>query len=238
MSKKPENLYSHLSELRKCLIISFFVLCGGFAVCWIFSENLLNLIAFPIEPYLKHSEGRLIFTAPIDEFLAHIKICIFGSFILGFPFIVYQVWKFLAPGLYQHEKKIIVLLSLISALLFVSGILFIYFIVYPLAFKFLLSFGSATALISIKEYLSFFIQTCLAFGLLFETPLIIFGLVYLKILQVNQLRKGRRYAVVLLAVVSAIATPPDILSMILLLIPLYLLYELSLWASAVFIKKS
>ena len=238
MSKTPENLYSHLSELRKCLIFSFFVLCGGFAVCWFFSENILNLISLPIAPYLKHSEGHLIFTAPMDEFLAHIKICIFGAFVLGFPFIIYQVWKFLAPGLYKHEKKIIVSLSLLSALLFFSGILFIYFIVYPLAFKFLLSFGSSTALISIKEYLSFFIQTCLAFGLLFETPLIIFGLVYLKILQVNQLKKWRRYAVVLLAVVSAVATPPDILSMILLLIPLYLLYELSIWTSALLIKQS
>ena len=127
------------------------------------SDDILTIISAPVQPYLQASEGKLIFTAPMDEFLAHIKVCLFGAFVLGFPFIVYQVWKFIAPGLYKKEKKILIIFSLLSFMLFLLGVLFIYFIVYPLTFKFLFNFGSAAALISIKEYLSFFIPNKFGF---------------------------------------------------------------------------
>lgn len=231
MPQQSEKLYHHLFELRHKLIFSFIVLCLGFAVCWIWSEDLLSIISRPVQPYLHQSRGKLIFTAPMDEFLAHIKVCLFGAFIFSFPFIIYQVWGFIAPGLYKKEKKILIALSLAGFVLFLSGVLFIYFVVYPLTFKFLFNFGSAAALISIKEYLSFFIQTSLAFGFLFESPIVVLGLVFFNILKAEHLRKWRRYAAVILALISALATPPDIFSMFLLLIPLYLLYELSIFAA-------
>ena len=222
------SLVHHLTELRVRLIAcaAFFIIF--FIICWFFSENILNWIAQPISPYLKQSEGHLIFTAPMDAFLAHIRVALFGALILSFPIFMFHVWKFLSPGLYKKEKIFFIFLHTASTILFFSGILFIYFIVYPLSFNFLMNVGSSMALISIKEYLSFFILTTLIFGLLFETPLIILGLVWIGVLNVQQLKRSRRYAIVILAVLSAVVTPPDIISMIFLLLPLYLLYELAI----------
>jgi len=222
------SLIQHLTELRFRLIACAVFFIIFFIVCWIFSETILNWIARPISPYLKQSEGHLIFTAPMDEFLAHIRISLFGALILSFPIFIYHIWKFLSPGLYKTEKIFFISLHAASTILFFAGILFIYFIVYPLSFNFLMNVGSSMALISVKEYLSFFILTTLIFGLLFETPLIILGLVWIGVLNAQQLKSSRRYVVIILAVISAVVTPPDIISMIFLLIPLYLLYEFSI----------
>ena len=173
----------------------------------------------------------MIFTAPMDEFLAHIRVALFGAVVLSFPIFMFYVWKFLSPGLYKKEKTVLVSLNIAGSVLFFAGILFIYFIVYPLSFNFLMNVGSSMALISVKEYLSFFILTTLIFGLLFETPLIILGLVWTGIVTIQQLKQGRRYAIVILAVISAVVTPPDILSMVFLTVPLYLLYELAIFVA-------
>ena len=225
------SLTHHLTELRTRLIFCSIFFTLSFIVCWFFSEDILRWIAQPISPYLSQSEGHLIFTAPMDEFLAHIRVALFGALVLNFPMLMFHIWKFLSPGLYKKEKIFLISLHLTSNLLFFAGILFIYFIVYPLSFKFLMNVGSSMALISVKEYLSFFIFTTLIFGLLFETPLIILGLVWIGVLNVKQLKQGRRYAIVILAVLSAVVTPPDILSMIFLMIPLYLLYELAIFTA-------
>ncbi|MDE0151793.1 MAG: twin-arginine translocase subunit TatC [Bdellovibrionales bacterium] len=225
------SLTHHLSELRSRLISFTIFFTLFFIVCWFFSENILNWIAQPISPYLKQSEGHLIFTAPMDEFLAHIRVAFFGALVLSFPIFIFHLWKFLSPGLYKKEKIFFISLHIASTVLFFSGILFIYFIVYPLSFNFLMNVGSSMALISVKEYLSFFILTTLIFGLLFETPLIILGLVWVGVLSIQQLKHSRRYAIVILAVISAVVTPPDIISMIFLLLPLYLLYEMAIFTA-------
>ena len=227
------SLTHHLTELRTRLISCAVFFTAFFIICWFFSENILKWISLPISPYLKQSEGHLIFTAPMDEFLAHIRVALFGALVLSFPILMFHVWKFLSPGLYKKEKTFLTLLNLAGSFLFFAGILFIYFIVYPLSFKFLMNVGSSMALISVKEYLSFFILTTLIFGLLFETPLIILGLVWVGVLNIQQLKQGRRYAIVILAVLSAVVTPPDILSMIFLMIPLYLLYELAIFTAGI-----
>lgn len=226
------NFISHLTELRSRIIICFLGLLSGFVLCWNFSDLLLSIVSIPIQPYLSHSDGHLIFTAPMDEFLAHLKIASYGGFIISFPLLCYQVWKFIAPGLYKKEKLMMSLFTLFGSALFILGILFVYYIVYPLSFRILLNFGNATALISIKEYLSFFIQTSLAFGILFEIPLVMIGITWMGLVKVSQLRKTRRYAIVILAVISAAITPPDVISMMFLLGPLYLLYEISILISA------
>lgn len=227
----PANLTFHLAELRSRLISCTVFFTLFFIICWFYSDNILKWIAQPISPYLKSSEGLLIFTAPMDEFLAHIRVALFGALVLSFPILMFHVWKFLSPGLYKKEKIALISLNIAGSVLFFAGILFIYFIVYPLSFKFLMNVGSSMALISVKEYLSFFILTTLIFGLLFETPLIILGLVWTGILNIQQLKQGRRYAIVILAVISAVVTPPDILSMIFLMAPLYLLYELAIFTA-------
>ena len=217
------SLLDHLEELRKRLLFCFYILIVCFGICWFYKKQIIYFVSIPIRPYL--SGENLIFTGPMDEFLAFIQICFFSSLVLSFPFIFYHFWKFISPGLHPHEKKISLILNLIGSLLFIGGFLFAYGVVFPLSFKFLLSFDSSIPLISIKEYSSFFIQIVLVFSLLFETPLIILGLVWFGLLNVSQLKKGRKYALVILAFVSACVTPPDALSMVLLLIPLYLLYE-------------
>ena len=234
--KTPASLTFHLAELRSRLISCLFFFTIFFIICWFYSDNILKLISQPISPYLKSSEGLLIFIAPMDEFLAHIRVALFGALVLSFPVLMFHIWKFLSPGLYKKEKTVLISLNIAGSVLFFAGILFIYFIVYPLSFNFLMNVGSSMALISIKEYLSFFILTTLIFGLLFETPLIILGLAWTGVLSIEQLKRGRRYAIVILAVISAIATPPDILSMIFLMIPLYLLYELAVFTADIFFK--
>lgn len=231
------SLTHHLSELRSRLISCTVFFTIFFIICWLFSENILNWIAQPISPYLKQSEGNLIFTAPMDEFLAHIRVGFFGALILSFPIFIFHLWKFLSPGLYKKEKMFFISLHTASTILFFAGISFIYFIVYPLSFNFLMNVGSSMALISIKEYLSFFILTTLIFGLLFETPLIILGLVWIGVLSIQQLKHSRRYAIVILAVISAVVTPPDIISMIFLLLPLYLLYEMAIFTAGLLFSK-
>ena len=233
----PESLTFHLAELRSRLISCTVFFTLFFIICWFYSDNILKWIAQPISPYLKSSEGLLIFTAPMDEFLAHIRVALFGALVLNFPILMFHIWKFLSPGLYKKEKTVLISLNIAGSVLFFTGILFIYFIVYPLSFKFLMNVGSSMALISVKEYLSFFILTTLIFGLLFETPLIILGLVWTGVLSIEQLKQGRRYAIVILAVISAVVTPPDILSMIFLMTPLYLLYELAIFTAGIIRQK-
>ena len=232
----PANLTFHLAELRSRLISCTVFFTLFFIICWFYSDNILKWIAQPISPYLKSSEGLLIFTAPMDEFLAHIRVALFSALVLSFPILMFHVWKFLSPGLYKKEKTVLISLNLAGSVLFFAGILFIYFIVYPLSFKFLMNVGSSMALISVKEYLSFFILTTLIFGLLFETPLIILGLVWTGVLSIKQLKQGRRYAIVILAVISAVVTPPDILSMIFLMAPLYFLYELAIFTAGLLLS--
>ncbi len=230
------SLTHHLKELRIRVIYCLIFYTIGFLICWYFGSDILSLITQPISPYLKYSSGQLVFTAPMDEFMSRIKVALFGSAVLNFPFFMFHMWKFCASGLYSSERKILIFLNVVGSLLFFLGVLFIYFIVYPLSFGFLMQMGSLIPLISVREYLSFFMLTTFVFGLLFEIPLIIIGLVKLQLITPSQLKKGRKYAFVLLAVVAALVTPPDVLSMLFLLLPLYLLYEGSIFATA-FLRK-
>lgn len=224
-------MVDHIKELRSRIIYCLGFLIVGFAVCWYWSDFILRFISTPIQPYLEHTAGRFIFTAPMDEILAHIKVASYGALILCWPVLLYHIWKFIAPGLYKKERLGVIAFILFGSTLFALGILFIYYLVYPASFHVILNFGESAPFISIKEYLSFFIKTTLAFGFLFEIPLILSTLTWVELVSVKTLKSGRRYALVLLAVVAAIVTPPDVISMFILLGPLYLLYELSIGIS-------
>lgn len=211
---------------------AFIGIIVGFGVCWNYSELLMNVIRRPIEPYLAESAGGgLVFLGVMDKFVAHLKIAALGGIIVSCPFWLYQLWMFIAPGLYEKEKKYAVGFITFGSILFLTGVAFAYFIVYPSAFEFLLAFGGTVdrPMITLGEYLSFFVTTTLVFGAAFELPLILVILGLLGIVDDQLLRSKRRYAVVILALVSAILTPPDALSMCLLLVPLLLLYEMSIW---------
>lgn len=222
------TLVEHLTELRTRLIRSIIAVVFFALGAWNFSELFFSIVRKPILPYLP--QGGLVFTAPMDNFMAHLKVSILVGVIFACPVWIYQLWMFIAPGLYKKERKYGLYFIFFGTLLFLSGVSFVYFVVYPLAFEFLLNFGSGTdtAMITINDYLSFFMTTTLVFGAAFELPLVLTILGMVGIVDKNLLIALRRYAIVLMCVMSAVITPPDVMSMILLVLPLVGLYELSI----------
>ena len=237
-SKDNDTLVGHLTELRTRIIRSLLAVGIFSLIAWNFSDFFFAIIRKPILPYLP--QGGLIFTAPMDKFMAHLKISILTGVILACPVWIHQSWMFIAPGLYKNEKKFGYYFISFGTFLFLTGVFFVYFIVYPMAFEFLLNFGGSvdSAMITINDYLSFFIKTTLVFGLAFELPLILTILGLLGVVNRSLLVKFRRYAVVLICILSAFITPPDVISMVLLVLPLYGLYELSILLVGWFQPKS
>lgn len=228
---KEQSLLDHLAELRSCLIHAFAGIFICTAICFYFHEELLSFVRKPIEPFLKQTGGGLVFTSPIDKIVAAIKVSLLAGVILSTPFWVYQVWRFISPGLYRSEKRIGVFFLFTGSALFVLGCTFVYYLVFPLALEFLLNFGDGKdqALITIDKYIGFFFSTTLLFGLAFELPLVLSILAFLGLVDRDFLKEKRAYAYVTLAFVSAFLTPPDPLSMLILLVPLIFLYELSIF---------
>jgi sec-independent protein translocase protein TatC len=227
-SSAEMGLVDHLTELRDRVVKMAYIILFGFAVCWIFKEQMFNIVRSPIEPYLP--TGGLVFTNPVDKFMAYVKLVFVAGLVLTAPLWLYQVWKFVAPGLLGTEKKYAVIFIFAGTVLFLTGVCFAYFLILPSAFKFLFEFGSKneTPMITIKEYFSFVTTMALVFGISFELPLVITLLGFMGIVDQKFLRTNRRYAVVALAVISAVATPPDAASMLMLLVPLCVLYEISI----------
>ncbi len=231
------TLIDHLRELRTCIVRAGFGIFVGMCLCWGLSDRIFELIRKPIVPYLQG--GGLVFTAPMDKFMAHIKISLVMGIIVSAPFWLYQLWKFISPALYKNEKKMALGFVTAGTIQFLIGASFCYFIVLPAAFQFLMEFGGTVdkPMITISQYLDFFSQTIIVFGLTFEVPVVIAFLGLLGLVSQKFLKEKRRYAIVANAVVAAIATPPDFISMILLLMPLLAMYEISVFIVGVFEKR-
>ena len=227
---KSGSLMEHLQELRHRLIKSLFSLFLAFLVCWFFSEYILSFLRRPVQPFLKGTGGGLIWTAPMDPFMAQVQVSVFCAVLLASPFWLSQLWLFISPGLYKNEKKVFLFFSLLGTFLFLMGVCFAYFVVFPIVFSVLMNFGQAPdqPFITIRHYLSFITRFGLTFGFVFNLPLLILLLCRGGALSPAFLKKYRRHAILLLSVVSAFITPPDVLSMLFLLLPLVLLYELSI----------
>ncbi|MBK7889643.1 MAG: twin-arginine translocase subunit TatC [Bdellovibrionales bacterium] len=230
MRDSPDGLtlVDHLAELRDRLVRSAWAIAICTGVCLAFSEQLFDIVRHPIVAHVPG--GGLVFTNPMDKFLAHMKLSLVAGVILACPVWIYQVWKFVAPGLYSHEKKYSVIFIGSGIVLFLTGVSFAYFLVLPSAFEFLFTFGGSVdkPLITISEYLSFFATMTLVFGASFELPLILVVLGAIGLISSQILRQKRRYAILALATLSAVITPPDVLSMLMLLIPMMFLYEVSI----------
>jgi len=239
MDEKKLPLTSHLQELRKRLIHSFIAVGVGFFVCYAFKESLFDILAAPLINVMPKG-GSLIFISVAEAFFTYMKITFIAGIILTSPFILYEVWAFIAPGLYQKEKRYVIPFVLGGSVFFSLGVLFGYFVAIPVGFRFLL--GYATDFIkpmpSMKEYLSFSIKFLLAFGLVFEFPVVLVLLAKIGIIDAKMLARHRKYAILLIFVFAAVMTPPDIISQVLMALPLMGLYELSIFLSKIFGKKS
>jgi len=234
------SLTDHLLELRKRLTRSFIALGIGFGVCYFFKDFIFDIITRPLTEVLPKN-SHLIYIGLTEAFFTYMKIAFFASLIITSPYILYQIWKFISPGLLPKEKKYVVPFVVSSTSLFLAGILFGYFVVLPPAFNFFVSFNNEylQAMLSFKDYLSLFVTFLLGFGLSFQMPIFIFFMTKLGIVNPKMLSKQRRYAVLIIFVVAAVLTPsPDALSQILMAIPLMFLYEVSIFVSRSAQKKT
>lgn len=237
LDQRSQTIHEHLADLRTCVVNSLLFIAIGTIICYNFSVELFDFVRGPIQPYLP--EGGLIFTGPMDKFIAHLKLSIIAGVILSCPFIFYQIWRFISPGLYINERKYAFGFISFGSILFIMGCAFSYYLALPMAFEFLMGFGGDTdkAMISIDQYMGFFTQMCLMFGLSFELPLVIVILGFMGIVSQELLKRFRRYAVLVLAVLAAVITPPDVVSMTMMLGPLLALYEVSVILVGVFERK-
>jgi sec-independent protein translocase protein TatC len=239
MDEKKLPLTTHLQELRKRLILSFIAVGGGFALCYTFAEKIFDILAAPLLEMMPQG-GSLIFTSVAEAFFTYMKVAFVAGLILASPFVLYQIWAFVAPGLYRHEKKYVVPFVLAGSFFFALGIFFGYYVALPIGFKFLLGFATdfIKPLPSMKEYLSFSIKFLLAFGLVFEFPVVLVLLARIGVVDARTLARQRKYAILLIFVFAAILTPPDIVSQVIVALPMIGLYELSILLSKLFGKKS
>jgi sec-independent protein translocase protein TatC len=232
------TLIAHLHELRARLTRSAFGIFIAVCLCWGFSEYIFNFVREPAVKYLPG--GGLVFTAPMDKFLAHLNLSMVAGLIISSPFWLFQLWKFISPALYRNERKLVVGFVGAGTFQFLLGVAFCYYIVLPGAIEFLFNFGGDLdkPMITIKDYISFFTQMAVMFGLTFEIPVVLTFLGFLGVLTQKFLIEKRRYSIVINAVIAAIAAPPDTYSMILLMIPLMVMYEISIISVGIFEKKN
>ena len=230
------NFISHLVELRKRLIHSLIFLFIFFLVCYYFSDFIYGFLVDPYAQAVKNDdiERRLIFTALQETFLTYLKVSFFAAFFITSPYVLIQIWKFIAPGLYEHEKKSIMPYLVLTPILFFLGGMLVYYLVMPLAIKFFLSFestGIATNLpiqleAKVNEYLSLVMKLIFAFGLSFQLPVVLSLLARIGLIDSKFLKERRKYVVVLIFTVAAVLTPPDPITQIGLAIPLLILLSL------------
>jgi len=230
---------AHLAELRKRLIICFVGIGVGFAIAYSLKENLFVLLMQPLKSAMAPGQ-KLIFTGLPEAFFVYIEVSFFGGILFAAPLILFQMWLFIAPGLYKNERRFLVPILVLSCFFFAGGVLFGYSVVFPYAFKYLLGFESdlVQALPSMREYLTLATTLLIAFGFIFQLPLVMTMLARFGIVTPRFLSKNRKYAVLLSFVVAAIITPtPDVVNQLLMAGPLVILYEVSIIGAKIFGKK-
>ena len=243
---KKSSFVSHLTELRSRLLKSIIYLFIFFIICYFFAENIYS---FLLSPYADAVQGdeidrRMIFTALHETFVTYLKVAFFTAMFIGSPFILIQIWKFIAPGLYKNEKSALLPYLIITPILFLLGGMLVYYLIMPLAIKFFLSFETSNQIGSlpiqleakVNEYLSLIMRLIFAFGISFQLPVLLSLLARVGFIDSEYLKRRRKYVVVIIFAVAAILTPPDPVTQIGLGIPLLILYELSI-LSVKFIEK-
>lgn len=235
LSRAP--LLSHLLELRRRLLQCLLVFSALFVVCYFNAETIYHFLMQPLVDAFGEASGRrMIYTGLHEAFLTYLKLSFFAAFFFTLPFLLIQLWRFMAPGLYLHEKRAASILFSFTPLLFILGAALAYYVVFPMAWGFFISFESVAGENSlpvqlearVSEYLGLVMQLMLAFGLSFELPVVLLLMAYAGMIKSSSLAQGRRYAVLAIFTVAAFITPPDLISQIALGTPIYLLYEASI----------
>jgi sec-independent protein translocase protein TatC len=227
-------LMDHLLELRRRLIWSFLALAVAFGICFYFADRIFAFLAQPLIDAFGAGGGTMIYTKLYEAFFVRMRVALFAAFFLAFPIIANQIWAFVAPGLYAKEKKAFLPFLIATPVLFVAGGALAYYLVMPAAFRFFLQYQGdlggikQEAMPAIGDYLSLVMQFILAFGIAFLLPILLMLMERAGLVTRLQLKRGRRYAILVAFVVAAVATPPDAMSQCMLAIPLILLYEISL----------
>lgn len=235
LPKQP--LLEHLIELRRRLMICIIAFLIATAFCYGFARDVYAFLVQPLaEAFPNPEHRRMIYTSLIEAFVTYLKLAVFAGFFLSFPIIAAQLYLFLAPGLYKKERKAFIPYLVAAPALFLTGAAFVYYLIFPAAWRFFLGFetGSDAGGLPIQlearvgEYLSLVMHLIMAFGLSFQLPVVLVLLVRSGMMKLETLKRGRRYAVVIIVAVAAFITPPDVFSQIALSVPLYLLYEISI----------
>jgi sec-independent protein translocase protein TatC len=224
-----ETFISHLIELRSRLLRAIVAVLIVLVVLFPFAKDIYAALALPLLRVLPHG-STMIATDVTGTFLVPLKVTLMAAFLIALPFVLYQVWAFVAPGLYHHEKRLVVPVLVSSFLFFFVGMAFAYFLVFPIAFGFFAGYApvGVQMMTDIDKYLSFVLTMFVAFGLTFETPVVVIVLVRLRVVSLDKLRSARPYVIVGAFVIGAVFTPPDVISQLLLAVPLWLLFELGL----------
>jgi sec-independent protein translocase protein TatC len=238
MTDEKQPFFSHLKELRDRLLVCIVAVAIAFIFTYYFKERLFD---FLMQPFLKvmPAQSSFIFTGITEAFLTYFKISVVAALFVAAPIILYEFWMFVAPGLYEKEKKYVYPFIFFGSLCFICGALFCYFVVMPNMYRFFVSYARefVTPMPDLKNYMGLTLKLLIIFGFIFELPLVAFYLARAGIIKAKMLAKKRRYAILAVFIISAAITPPDVVSMILVALPLWGLYELGILIAKVFGKK-
>ena len=230
-----DDIKPHIADLRKRLFISSATLFVAFFACFAVYEPILNWMMFPVQEVLGEN-SQMVAIEVQETFFTALKVAFFSAFLITLPVILWQMWLFLAPGLYENEKKLVIPFVVGATTMFLIGASFAYYIVVPFGFDFLVNFGNqvVTVMPSIGKYVSFFTKLLFGFGIAFELPVFTFFFAVIGVLNDQHLKDFFKYAIVLIFMVSALLTPPDVITQFLMAGPLIILYGVSIWIAKVF----
>jgi sec-independent protein translocase protein TatC len=238
MTDEKQPFFSHLKELRDRLVVCIVAIAIAFIFTYYFKDKLFD---FLMQPFIQvmPAKSSFIFTGITEAFLTYFKISVVAALFLAAPVILYEFWMFVAPGLYENEKKYVYPFIFFGSLCFLCGALFCYFVVMPNIYRFFVSYARefVTPMPDLKNYMGLTLKLLIIFGIIFELPLVAFYLSRAGIINAKMLGKKRRYAILAIFIISAVITPPDVVSMILVALPLWGLYELGILIAKVFGKK-